>query len=211
MTKPTNYDEQRVRNRVRGELQKVTQASVANLKDLVWISQEPADALRKARTDQLQKIDNAMRMLEGLRAETVSMFQDCEKDCEGRPDLDKAALALTPHIECLDRFVQHLTPEINEETEQAVQVHTTKLEELLQEQARFVTANDCPTRNPIFAKVIEDIASTERVLSEHRDACASHESLVEEWKKVMEMVPVQKVSIPSPRSGTVWSRLFGRA
>jgi len=211
MAKPKNYEEQRARNTARGELQKVTRKSVSNLKALVLISQEPADSLCKARNDQLERIDSAMKMLQELRAETVSMFEGCEQDCEGSPDLDAAGLALTPHIQCLDRFVQHVTPEIDEETEQAAKVHSKNLEELRKAQERFVAANDCPKRNPIFAKVIEDIESTERVLAEHRNASASQKSLVQEWQEVMDTVPVQKQSVPSPQRSSMWGRLFGRA
>merc|ERR1712139_7545 len=60
---------------------------------------------------------------------------------------------------------------------------------LQREQIRFVKANDSPQQNPIFAKVIEDIASTERVLEQHKSKSANHAGFLEEWKEVLEEMP----------------------
>lgn len=109
---------------------------------------------------------------------------------------------MEPSLDCLDCFVRHLAKEVDDETTKATHVHTERLQELQQEQARFVKANDSPERNSIFAKVIEDLASTKRALEEHSLQSAAYKDQLKEWEEVLEKMPKnsREVAIPGKRS-----------
>merc|ERR1712224_140677 len=118
-----------------------------------------------------------------------------------------------PCLTCLDGFVRHLVAEVDDETAKAIQVHTENLEILKQEQSRFVNANDSPQKTPIYAKVIEDITSTERVLEEHSGQSAPYKELLQGWEEVLGKMPSRKQAAAAaiPRKRTLLDRLLGRS
>lgn len=210
--KPSDYSQQCVRNKLRSGLEQVARSTHNNLKSLIHASREPEQALSSAKTAQLEKIDSAMLTLEKLRAETLLVFEEAEEAekvaCE---ESEAAALSLAPSLECVDRFVHHLAQEVDHETRQASQVHSDKLEELKAEQLRFVNANDSPQRNPIFAKVIQDIASTERLLEEHSGRSDSQKEFLQDWKDAMAVMPAQTPLPSNPPKHWLWSRIFSQS
>lgn len=214
ITKPTDPQQQCARNALRGDLEDVARTAVGKVNFLVGASCERDEALHTAEAAQLKKIDSVMDMLERLRAETVEEFQMCkEEEALKRKASEAAVLALQPPFECLDSFVRHLAEEVFDEAAKAIQVHKEKLENLQREQVRFVNANDSPQRNPIYAKVIEDIASTERVLEEHGGHSAPYQELLQGWEEVLEKMPSPKqvtlVAIPQKR--TLLDHILGRS
>lgn len=214
-TKPSDYDQQCARNQVRGGLEQVARKTSSNLQSLIDASRVPEDTLAAEKAKHLETIDSIIRMAEQFRAETVSAFEELEeKERVEFEACEAAALALEPSLKCVDDFVQQLGREVDDETTKATQVHTDKLLELKLEQLRFVNANDSPQRNPIFAKVIEDIASTERLLKEHSCHSETYNVFLEDWKQSLALMPTQMpTQTPSPRrSGSSWflSRIFRR-
>lgn len=214
MVKPTDPEQQRARNAIRGDLGDVARTAVERLKFLVSLSREREDAIRTAEAVQLKKIDGVMAMLEELRAETAEEFQMCkEEEALKRRASEDALLAMQPCLTCLDGFVRHLVAEVDDETAKAIQVHTENLEILKQEQSRFVNANDSPQKTPIYAKVIEDITSTERVLEEHSGQSAPYKELLQGWEEVLGKMPSRKQAAAAaiPRKRTLLDRLLGRS
>lgn len=213
--KPSDYNQQCARNQVREELDQVARKTSSNLQSLIDASRVPEDTLAAEKAKQLETIDSILRMAQQFRAETVSAFEELEeKERVEFEACEAAALALEPSLKCVDDFVQQLGREVDDETTKATQVHTDKLLELKREQLRFVNANDSPQRNPIFAKVIEDIASTERLLKEHSCHSETYNVFLEDWKQALALMPTQMpTQTPSPRrSGSSWflSRIFRR-
>lgn len=207
--KPSDHNQQCARNEVRSGLKKVVQSTQVNLKSLISASREPEDALRIAKATHLSKIDGVMQMLEQFRAESLSVFQELEEkekvECEAS---EAAALSLAPSLDFVDGFVRHLTKEVDEETAKAIQVHTDKLEVLKLEQLHFVNANDSRERNPIFAKVIEDIASTQRLLEEHSGQRESYQSFLKDWQEVLWVMPKHTHLPSTSKKHWFWSRIF---
>lgn len=210
--KPADHHQQCARNEVRHHLEKLVRMVQGNLNSISIALHEPEDALRRAKAAQLEDIDSTMRMLEAFRAETLSHFEDLEhKEKEACEKSEAAALSLGSSLECVDFFVRHLAEEVEEETEKAIQVHTEKLQELQQEQLRFVKANDSRQRNPIFAKVIDDIAIAEGLLQEHRDQGEAYKSLLEDWSEVTTKMPTQTPAPSNSKKHWLWSRMFSQS
>lgn len=215
--KPVDRNQQCDRNALRGELEDVVRTVRRNLMSLITASRELEGGLDAAEAGQLAKIDNMMCMLEKLRSETVEEFQKRKEEAVVMCEANKAAsLSLEPSLRCLDGFMQQLALEVDDETSKAIQVHTEKLEQLQELQARYVLSNESPERNPGFAKVLEDIGTTERVLEEHRNHCASHKDLRRDWQEVLDQMPAQKESPPipcklTPCKRTLWDRVIGRS
>jgi len=209
MAKPVNTVQQCARNALRGDLEEVARAERSNLKSLISASSEPTETLRAAADAHLGVIDDAMQMLQQQRADTLAVVEEYEKKEEvARQTSLDMTLSLSPSVDCLDGFMQRLSQEFHDETAKAAQAHAEKLEELRQEEMRFVKANEDRQRNPIFAKVIEDIASTERLLKEHEAQDTSQKEFLKDWNEIMESFPAQK--LPPPQKPTVWGRLLGR-
>lgn len=211
MAKPSDHSQQRARNAMRGELEVVAGATRCNLKSLLSASRAPEGLLCTAEADVLEKFDSVMSTLEKLRKETVAEFQMCkEEEARLREASESATIALQPSIDCLDCFMRQVAKEVDDETTEAIQVHTEKLEELQREQIRFVNANDSPQRNQIFAKVIEDLTCTERVREEHIEQRASYKGLLKDWEEVLEKIPIRKQPAPAPRKRTFLDCILGR-
>jgi len=203
MAKPTDRHQQLTRNIMRSDLEDVARTVRSDLTSLVHASVEPEEAICAAEAALLEKFDSVMSMVGKLRAETIEEFEKCkEEEARKRESSEAAALALEPSLDCLDCFVRHLAKEVDDETTKATHVHTERLQELQQEQARFVKANELPERNSIFAKVIEDLASTKRALEEHSLQSAAYKDQLKEWEEVLEKMPKnsQEVAIPGKRS-----------
>lgn len=214
MAKPTDPNQQSARNSLRGDLEDVARTVSGKVWSLICASRGPEDALCVAEAAQLERIDNAMDMLEKLRAETLEEFQERKaKEAMKRQASEAAVLTLEPWLECLDCFMRHLAREVDDETAKAVQVHTEKLEDLQQEQVRFVNANDSPRHNPLFAKVIEDVGSTKRVLEEHISQSTSYRHFLKDWEDLLGKMPTQELLAPIapiPRKRTLLDRILGR-
>jgi hypothetical protein len=214
MSKPSDRAQQCARNVMRCDLENVAKMLQVNLQLATAALDEPGDRVRKARAAKLDRIDGAIHMLQDLRARTLEDYLQCQEDqAAQRCECEAAIAALKSPLNYVDTFVHQLAHEVTEETTKAIKVHTEKLEDLQQEQMRFVNANDSPQSNPIFAKVIDDLASTQRVLEEHAEQQAAYESLLKDWEQAMRSIPEQREAdaAPSPRKRTFWSRVLGCA
>jgi hypothetical protein len=213
--KPSDYSQQRARNDVREELTDAAWEAQSKLSFVIAATREPGEMLCRAEADQIQNIDDVICMLQQFRAETLDEFQrHREEETVKFKASESTTQTLEQSLMLMDCFVRHLSEEIEGETTTAIEVHTEKLDQLQQEQVRFVSANDAPQRNPIFAKVIEDIASTNRVLAEHSSQRETCRDLEKGWKDTLEKMPKQKQVAPVhavPQKRTLLDRILGRA
>jgi hypothetical protein len=213
MSKPRGRDQQCARNEIRCKLESITQTVQSNVMMATTMLSEPGEALLRAQTTQLDRIDNAVIMLQHLRAKAVEEHQKCEQDHEAqRRHCEAAIAALKVPLNSVDTFVNLLSQEVAEETAQAIQVHTETLKNLQQEQIRFINANESPQMNPMFAKLIDDIATTQNVLEEHEGQKSAYETFLREWQRALKEMPdCRDECVPNPRKRTFWSRVLGRA
>jgi len=212
---------------MRNHLTGVVTPVQGKLKSLLQSSSEPQEVLQKAEAAQCEYIGELIRTLEEFRAETTEEFRELkEEEAKQRQMSASAALELEPSLQCLDSFMHQLSQEVGQETATATEVHTAKLEALQQEQMRFVCANDSPEKNPVFAKVLQDMDSTKHALEEHKSQNASCNGLLEDWTQFLREAKVAKIettgndmeqqqqsaSLPATNSKkrTLFDRMLGR-
>jgi len=195
LQQPDDFHQQCARNALRNHLTGVvTKQAQGKLKSLLQSSSTPQEVLQKVEAAQCEYIDALVGTLEEFRAETTEEFRKLkEEEAKQRRMSAAAALELEPSLQCLDSFMRQLSQEVGQETAHATEVHTAKLQALQQKQMRFVAANDSPEKNPVFAKVLQDMDSTKHALEEHKSQHASCNSLLEDWTQVLREAKVAKV------------------
>jgi hypothetical protein len=208
MDKPTNYDQQLERNGLRERLQEVGRSVMTSMQRLLEASGEPAAALETVELDLLAKIDATMDMLAELRADTIASFQDYAEKLEVDRKATKMAISgLAPAVHDFDKFMQCVSEEVQTEKENAEKQNTDLLEKRQKEENAFRDANDSPSRNPLYAKVQEEIAALTQRMHEQASAHDSHMSMMQEWDLMLVSVPSKQLTDSAPKKRTFWSHL----
>jgi len=100
-----------------------------------------------------------------------------------------AFVALWPCIDKLGCFAKCFVDEVKAENAVARSVHTEQWEQLRADEARYVRANDSPSRNPSFQKVREDIAAESKLLKELKHKEKKIAQFARRWDAMLTRIP----------------------
>mmetsp|Transcript_20421 Transcript_20421/g.48326 ORF Transcript_20421/g.48326 Transcript_20421/m.48326 type:complete len:452 (-) Transcript_20421:221-1576(-) len=191
---PTTYEEQCERNRLRAELRHEVKAIGEALEKIHQAAGEPGARLEGAEGSVLGQLGSSIERLRRLLEEARGLFQAKRAEVQEARDSSSAILAdLWPHIDRMDGFVRLWARELAGEAAEAQGVHRQRLEQLREEEARYVRANDSPQRNQTFAKVREDIQSTLELLEDKSKQDQEQEAFRSWWEALMSKMPSKKV------------------
>jgi len=193
---PKTYDELTRRNAARHSLESVAQGVRETSEKMLDVHQEPAQLCQNLKCGMMENIDDALRSLHKLRAETQQLFAHQDEAVQsGQHDL-APVVELCPLIKNVCVFVNHVNNQVQDEVAERQVLYHQELDQLQEEEARYVRANDSPTRNPSFGHVRACIADKQKLLQElARSGLTQRESL-KQWEGLMQKMASTCVEQP---------------
>uniref|UniRef100_A0A7S2ADG5 Uncharacterized protein n=1 Tax=Alexandrium andersonii TaxID=327968 RepID=A0A7S2ADG5_9DINO len=187
---PKNYEEQCERNRLRSTVREAVLDIMNALDRIHQVSGEPGSELQRSESPVVKQVDDTVQRFSSLQNGMTELFRDLHGRVRAGLSATSAKLIdLQPHIQRMDSFMQLMTQELENEAAQAREIHSKRLEDLRSEEARYVRANDEPGKNPVYAKTVEDIESTERALMDTDRKELDQKDFHDRWLRLMAQMP----------------------
>eukprot|EP00928_Gymnodinium_smaydae_P031674 TRINITY_DN23173_c2_g1_i1.p1 TRINITY_DN23173_c2_g1~~TRINITY_DN23173_c2_g1_i1.p1 ORF type:complete len:590 (-),score=135.72 TRINITY_DN23173_c2_g1_i1:75-1727(-) len=199
---PTNYEELRAKNEVRRELETAAREANVAIEDAMAARQAPAEALELAERAVLNLIDESMnRLLQARKDVERAVAERRATAQEASETRHEDFVAMAVCAKRLDGFVQQWSQEVIVEAAEGNDVYREQIEQLREEERRYVRANDSPERNPAFAKVRKDVAFASERLEEQVKRGERAERFLSSWDAMRKKLPQVPVAVtpPGPR------------
>lgn len=198
---PTTYEHQCARNASRGKLELMVQNIQKDVEQIICASQTPCDALQAAKRSSLTRVDNAIKRLTLLRNETLRLYEEREVRLERDRDEDERRIAeMALRLEKVDAFVQCVAGQVAVETAEGQELHQNRLNRLMEEEARYIRANDALEKNPAFTKLRDEIRLTRDRLEKQSDRQRAGRNLLDGWVSLLRKMP----KIEAPKKRYLW-------
>lgn len=190
LTPPATLGELRERNRTRVRLQALVKDVHAALEGIAGAWKEPADTLQAAKSNILQRFDSLLECLQRMREETAQRFKlQAEEVQIGQAQSQETLREVSPFVEQVDAFVRCLAKELEAESGAKRDASASIRAKLQEEEARFVRANDTPSKNPIFKRVQAEIEALEAGERARAEEDAAEAAMLRSWEELCGRLP----------------------
>lgn len=180
---PKTYEALQERNEARDMFKEEAESSLKKMETAVHAGQQPAEALAKATNVLLGQLDDAVKRLNDIKAETRRLLDEQATAVKFHTEKhQKQMVAMLPCMSSLDAFVKHYSKQVQEEAEQAIGDCKQQLRDLREREADFVKGNQSPTRNVAFSQLRKEMVSANTVLKEAEGWDDSRHRFLERWQ-----------------------------
>jgi hypothetical protein len=207
LARPATYEELLHRNSIRSRLDSMAQKTEDAIVDALDYAESPDKAMDDASNYVLPMLDAAIRRLTAMRVHATQSL-----------DERKAALTVETARRCedisavakcvaeVDEFVQRWQIEVQAETLEGRDVYNEKIEQLEEDEARYVRANDTPSHNPAFAEVQASLSLARERIREQKRRASLLAQRSEKWAALRAKLP--KLEMSAQPAGGMCSTFF---